>query len=79
MITIAQSLNFTMKQIKYENLSVGDCFVRMNNGNSVVVKILSISNDPEDPNRLLIIGEVFPTQEKITTRFKKSMLVVCVE
>lgn len=66
-----------IEQIQYQELRVGDAFVRGHtSGHGIVVFVESIAPDPEDKDRLLIVGIVFGSKEKCATKFKKTAKIV---
>jgi len=66
-----------IEQIQYQELRVGDAFVRGHtSGHGIVVFVESIVPDPEDKDRLLIVGIIFGSKEKCQTRYKKTTKIV---
>lgn len=68
------------KRIKYEELNVGDMFLRVDGTEAIVIQVVEIKPDSEYSDRNLVVGKIVnsdrkPNEFMCNTRFRKTHIV----
>ena len=71
------------KRIKYQELKIGDKFLRVDGTEAIIIEVSEIKPDPEELERLLVVGKILNSTRKnnefmCNTRYRKTHIVTVV-